>query len=90
MNTQTMVSYLQSSIDKRSNEIKKCWGQYWQFFALKEEARHLAPGCIGHWRICMKEYLNEANILGQKQKIEKKLIAELICLNYFRKHGLSK
>lgn len=87
MNTQTMISYLQSSIDKRSNEIKKCWGQYWQFFALKEEARHLAPDCIGYWGLCMKKYLNEANILGQKQKIEKKILSELIFINRFKCNG---
>lgn len=90
MNTQTMISYLQSSVDKRANGIKNLWDIHQSYIAFIVEAKTTVPDCVGYWKSCINSNMKSIKYLEQKQKIEKKLIAELISLNYYRKHGIYK
>ena len=78
MNTQTMISYLQNSVDKRSDKIKQIWEIYVTYSGLKIEAKTNAPDCIGYWNNCRIATLKQIKDLEQKQKIEKKILRTLI------------
>lgn len=87
MNTQTMISYLQSSIDKRSDKIKQIWEIYETYNSFKIEATIDAPDCIGYWNNCRISTLKQVKELEQNQKIEKKILSELIFINRFKCNG---
>lgn len=78
MNTQTMASCLQSSIDKRANEIKNLWGIHQSYIAFIVEAKTTAPDCVGYWKSCINSTMKSIKYLEQKQKIEKKILRTLI------------
>lgn len=87
MNTQTMISYLQSSVDKRANGIKYLWDIHQSYIAYIVEAKTTAPNVVGYWKSCVNSNVKSIKYLEQKQKIEKKILSELIFINRFKCNG---
>lgn len=87
MNTQTMVSYLQSSVDKRANGIKNLWDIHQSYIDYIVEAKTTSPDVVGYWKSCLNSNVKSIKYLEQKQKIEKKILSELIFINRFKCNG---